>query len=257
MNKGLEERYRKNHTCRHCNALLLIGINYRIKFLEKYTYECIPCVSKKNSKVLCDKRGFVKKQQPPKRIKTKLFSWDNPYSNITPNLFTPSLQPHLYKRVYGKKCLDCDVSLVLGDNITPSHARMWLYVCRDCNAMRNHNKRKRNVKDSTAGIYGLYDKNHLVYIGESKACEMRWRSHFSGTAKGSKSDIGWDRDRRHDYEFRLICEEDNLYKRLAIEMDLVVKYKPRLNYPYKPLYDGGELEHILGSTHEDLLKKGF
>ena len=257
MNKGLEERYRKHHTCNHCNALLLIGINYSIYSLEKYRYECRPCESKINTKVGVDKRGFVKKQQPPKYIKTKLSRWDNQYSRITPNLFTPSLQPHLYKRVYGKKCLDCDVPLVLGDNITPSSARMWLYVCKGCTSVRNSNKRKRQVKDSTAGVYGLYDKNHLVYIGESKACEMRWQAHFQGTSQNSKSNIGWDRDRKHDYEFRVICEEDNLNKRLALELELVAKHKPRLNCPYKNLYDEGHLSYIFGSTHEDLLKRGF
>lgn len=257
MDKILEDRYKKHHNCNQCNAFLFFGINYKLSLLERRTYKCMSCISHNQTTKYRPKTGFVKKQQPPQKLKTKLTRLDNPYSSITPNLFSPPFPLHLYDRCKDKKCVDCNTPLTLGGNLLVSKARQWNYICKSCSKIRNANKRKRKVEDCTAGVYGLFDNGHLVYIGESKSCEMRWATHFYFTSTNSKSNIGWDRNRRDEYEFRMIYEEDNVHKRLVLELELIARYKPLLNHPYKPLYDEKKLEYILGPTYEDLLKEGF
>ena len=138
-----------------------------------------------------------------------------------------------------KECRKCSTELISGGNIPHYRYKNCDNVCLKCYNKHTQiylkEKRIKRKNNSIPGVYGLYDKGELVYIGESQHCQNRWYCHMYETAKGSKSDIGWDRSRRKDYEFKMLYEEDNLYQRLALEMEMVVKHKPKLNSPYKYL----------------------
>tara|TARA_R110002020_G_scaffold90964_2_gene221215 strand:- start:1889 stop:2311 length:423 start_codon:yes stop_codon:yes gene_type:complete len=138
-----------------------------------------------------------------------------------------------------KECRKCSTELISGGNIPHYRYKNCDNVCLKCyRTHQNEYSRKKyqgRKNNSNPGVYGLYDKGELVYIGESKHCQNRWHTHLYVTSDGSKNDIGIDRSRRKDYEFKMLYEEDNLYQRLALEMEMVVKHKPKLNSPYKHL----------------------
>ncbi len=135
-----------------------------------------------------------------------------------------------------RTCYKCKIELIVPDNISQGAYNNYL-ACRKCHRKYSkqlqQNKRDQRKADSTAGVYGLYDKGELVYVGESAHPLERWHNHFYTTARGSKDDIGFDRDRRKDYEFKMILEEADIHKRRAREMELIVEHKPKLNYPYR------------------------
>ncbi len=135
-----------------------------------------------------------------------------------------------------RTCYKCKIELIVPDNISQGAYNNYL-ACRECHKKSSlklqQKKRDQRKADSTAGVYGMYDKGELVYIGESAHPLERWFNHMNSTAKSSKSDIGWDRKRKKDYEFKMILEEADIHKRRAREMELIVEHKPKLNYPYR------------------------
>ena len=96
---------------------------------------------------------------------------------------------------------------------------------------RQHNKLRADKlrAQSQAGVYGCYLEGELVYVGESQYCQSRWHLHLHSI--NSPLDL----TRRHDYDWKILELEENIHKRRAIEMELVVKHKPPLNYPYRAI----------------------
>jgi hypothetical protein len=110
-----------------------------------------------------------------------------------------------------KQCSKCSVDLVVGDNWTASNAKQKAYICKECkNAYSSEryskleDKNKYNGSEATkkaqskylksnkgkkqysqyhskleAGIYGVYDNDKLIYIGESGQPKQRSVGHFS------------------------------------------------------------------------------
>ena len=134
------------------------------------------------------------------------------------------------------KCRKCSTDLVLGENITQARIKNQDWLCKLCsNIVASKSVKKRRDKlrtESQAGVYGCYLEGELVYVGESQYCESRWDAHLY-TSPNSKSSIGLDLTRRKDYEWKILKLEENIHKRRAIEMELIVTHKPPLNYPYR------------------------
>ena len=134
------------------------------------------------------------------------------------------------------KCQKCDTSLVIGENTTSARVKNYDWTCTRCISKNGKNYKKTKYDklkaSSQAGVYGCYLDGELVYIGESQACELRWHEHLY-TSDKSKSSIGVDRTRRHDYDWKILYLEENVWRRRVKEIELIVEHKPRLNSPYR------------------------
>ena len=135
------------------------------------------------------------------------------------------------------KCRKCSADLVLSENITQARIKNQDWVCKPCNNAAGRTSQNRKYQElkarSQAGVYGCYLGDELVYVGESQYCELRWYAHLYWTQDKSKNTIGLDLTRRHDYEWKILELEENVWKRKVIEIELIVKHKPRLNSPYR------------------------
>jgi hypothetical protein len=135
------------------------------------------------------------------------------------------------------KCQKCDTSLVIGENTTSARVKNYDWTCTRCISKHGKNYKKTRYDklkaSSQAGVYGCYLNGELVYVGESQACELRWYAHLYWTQTKSKSSIGLDLSRRHDYDWKILELEENVWRRKVIEIELIVKHKPCLNSPYR------------------------
>lgn len=156
-----------------------------------------------------------------------------------------------------KTCGKCKNPLIIGENTTKARLKNYDLTCRSCvniyNAKRNRTLWKKRNSESFPGVYMIFEDNILVYIGESSRVYNRIWSHFH-TSPNSKSFIGVDKKRKNDYECFQLCVEDNLHKRLAMELELVGEYKPKYNSPYKNIYADNPIVYPLVDD-EILLKK--
>ena len=135
------------------------------------------------------------------------------------------------------KCRKCSDDLILGENITQARVKNQDWQCKSCNnavGRKSANKKYQKLKASSqAGVYGCYLDGELVYVGESQTCELRWYAHLYWTNIKSKNTIGLDLTRRHDYDWKILELEENVWRRKVIEIELIVKHKPCLNSPYR------------------------
>jgi len=86
--------------------------------------------------------------------------------------------------------------------------------------------------ESQPGVYGIYYEDELVYVGESSHCEYRFWDH-KHTHQSTKSYIGLNKSYIQDYSQKIFKEEKDERLRKQLEMELIVKHKPCLNYPYR------------------------
>ena len=135
-----------------------------------------------------------------------------------------------------KKCRKCSVKLVIGENISPAKAKRYDWICKACmykETYANRKKLNQELRDkSKPGVYGIYYDEELVYVGESTQCEFRFWDHKQ-THHNTKSYIGLNKSYIKDYTLKIFKEEEDLRLRRQLEMELIVKHKPCLNYPYR------------------------
>jgi len=134
-------------------------------------------------------------------------------------------------------CRKCSCELTESD-VTPAKWKNNNNICRPCyrtqSNIRDRRKRKERNDASVAGVYGIYYGEELLYVGESQFCQARFHNHLNHTHHNSKSAIGLDvKNYRHDYRLEIFLEEEDLRLRHLAEIELIVKHKPPLNYPYR------------------------
>ena len=156
-----------------------------------------------------------------------------------------------------KSCRLCNTPLLIGENTTKARIRNSDYKCKPCNNkyLSGVSKARYHIRkeESLPGVYMIFENNILVYIGESSTVYNRIWNHFH-TSPITKNAIGVDKKNKDDYECIQICVEDNLHKRLALELELIAVYKPKYNSPYKNIYADNPLVYPL-VDNEILFKK--
>ena len=138
-----------------------------------------------------------------------------------------------------KICGKCKSPLIIGENTTKARLKNYDLTCKSClnkySAKRNRALWKKRSSESFPGVYMIFEDNILVYIGESSRVYNRIWVHFH-TSPNTKNGIGVKSKDKHRYECVQLCVEENLHKRLEIELELVGEYKPKYNSPYKNIY---------------------
>ena len=156
-----------------------------------------------------------------------------------------------------KDCRICKTKLVVDFNYRLRNHKRHIYLCNPCENSETTKGIKvglqRRRDESKPGVYMIFEDNILVYIGESIQCKYRVWDHFH-TSPNVKSYVGVDKKRKDDYECVQLCVEEDKYKRLALELELIAVYKPKYNSPYKNIYVGNPQLYPL-VDHEILLKK--
>ena len=135
-----------------------------------------------------------------------------------------------------KKCRVCSGDLVVGENITNARCKQYIWVCSPCwRNINNTNHRKRYnklKKESQPGVYGIYYGDECLYVGESEQCELRFHIHKQ-THPTKSGWIGLNKSYIKDYTQKIFKREEDQRKRRILEIELIVKHKPILNYPYR------------------------
>jgi len=163
----------------------------------------------------------------------------------------------------GKQCRECSGDLVLGENIVPSMFKNSDYICRSCHNEAQKIKRQNNIErfrsyDKKAskkwrnnnpvkakegfdrmqysikpGVYFIYDKDELIYIGQSKIPYHRQRMHFAkhkwATISPVANELYAGNLQRENLRFEMVKFIDDDDMRLQHEAMLIDQYKPRLN----------------------------
>ena len=100
------------------------------------------------------------------------------------------------KGAYPKYCTDCEVELNPGVNVYLSMFSRSGYKCKSCKKkqskvehvrywqMPSYIERKAKYiaeyhKQEGAGVYAIYEKDEVIYIGESSQIQQRVIGHFS------------------------------------------------------------------------------
>ena len=165
-----------------------------------------------------------------------------------------------------KQCIKCSVDLVVGDNWLASKLKISDHICNPCNKIRNNkwfieNKKRHRVsvdrwainnpekvkkgiqklnKTISAGVYGIYNNNELIYIGQSKKPYIRKVNHFSkqgiqgGKCKISPIAISISNGEleRDNLVFKMLEFVDDPQLRLDIEQRLIQRHTPIYNEVY-------------------------
>ena len=125
---------------------------------------------------------------------------------------------------------------MIGENITQLRVDRYDWACRTCFNKQNNISQKKKLQRmrdaSQPGVYGIYYGEELVYVGESTQCEFRFWDH-KYTSPKVKSYIGLNKSYIRDYKLKIFKREEDLRLRRQLEMELIVKHKPILNYPYR------------------------
>lgn len=170
----------------------------------------------------------------------------------------------------GKQCRKCSVDLVVDNNWAISQHKCGNYICKTCKASTfkkallnpefkkkqyemNH---KYNLKKGyqnrvddryayPAGIYGVYNNNELIYIGESGTPKNRQNLHFSEAGKINGDvmkhknflspisiALGLGELQRVNLTFKMLELIDDTKVRQAQEKRLIQRYKPVYNDLY-------------------------
>ena len=97
---------------------------------------------------------------------------------------------------FPKVCVDCEVELNPGVNVYLSMFNVGGYKCKSCKKKQSkvehvkywqmpaYIERKAKYiaeyhKQEGAGVYAIYEKDEVIYIGESSQIQQRVTSHFS------------------------------------------------------------------------------
>jgi hypothetical protein len=162
-----------------------------------------------------------------------------------------------------KGCKKCGVELEPGVNIYPSSLKNWDYTCKECikaKAISNNKKRKDKIKEENrrwnlenkdkrrkinknwdkkveSGVYGIYHKEKLVYIGQSVHPIRRKSMHFSIFSDLDYAEkispvaynLAIGNYKKSDLTWKLLESVSDLDERLEIEKGYIEKYNPVLN----------------------------
>tara|TARA_R110000772_G_scaffold88860_2_gene184317 strand:+ start:760 stop:1323 length:564 start_codon:yes stop_codon:yes gene_type:complete len=180
------------------------------------------------------------------------------------------------KGTYPKVCVDCEVVLNPGVNCYYSMYSRKSYKCKVCKkkqsekehikswALPSYRARKAAYlkiyqNSEPAGVYAIYNKDEIIYIGQSKQPRHRINGHFSkyinlnpnqfaaaiptALAKGelNRDDLSWD----------VLYYEEDAKKRMEIEKMTINNHNkihgqyPKFNIYYtkdKKRQSGGKLD---------------
>ena len=147
-----------------------------------------------------------------------------------------------------KKCRVCDGKLVVGENITESRVKNYIWLCKPCDRKMNgqsdiigrpkkyHNEeeRKQALKEAHArrrnlepsGIYCFKDKGEIVYIGESVYPTRRREGHLFSNRSRLKEEL-------KGCEWEMMEEVGDKHQRKIREFELIYQHKPKYNFPYR------------------------
>ena len=143
-------------------------------------------------------------------------------------------------------CKKCEVKLVVGENIAPSRFKQSNYWCSKCyykhktkasnEKLYNRVQRKQyyDIYETQipAGIYGIYYKDELWYIGESKRPRRRVNGHFSKSnwnISPTATMLYNNEIERKYLSFKMFEFIDDTVSRKQREMELIQEYNPPLN----------------------------
>lgn len=151
-----------------------------------------------------------------------------------------------------KKCNQCSVELIVGENWRLSMQKCKMYKCKSCysktqkkwkqnnlNKIKDYDKKwsKKRYNNLDSGVYAILKNNKIIYIGESKVCQDRIFKHFSKRKdlKIAKhiSPISYALSikelKREDLTFKILEYIDNDNERKKQERELIKQYKPKYN----------------------------
>lgn len=142
-----------------------------------------------------------------------------------------------------KLCRKCKCELVININITQARVNKYDWMCTPCyrkgtkkgrpqihesNTLKSRIKegRVKSRKKHPAGIYCFKERGEIVYIGESKQPFRRREQHLFSNKSILKEEL-----KECDWEIIVYIEDKR--ERLIKEFELICKYKPKYNYPYR------------------------
>ena len=149
-----------------------------------------------------------------------------------------------------KNCLKCNIELIPGENCSPSRFNNATYWCSKC--FYKHKGKKNNIKtynrktrrkyyddvyetQHKPGIYGIYHKDELIYIGESVRPKRRVMRHFSKTKKTDSAtspiahNVYTGKFKREDLSYKIFLEVEDTKERKCQEKLLIQQYQPVFN----------------------------
>ena len=144
--------------------------------------------------------------------------------------------------------MKCSVDLIVGDNWTASMKRQYQYKCKACySKIVGKYSRTEAGKSSLEklkckiqpGIYGVYNNDKLIYIGESNKPYNRKSQHFTnqGLDNARKMSIisyalSKGELQRVNLTFKMLEFIDDKQSRVDRELELQQRYKPLYNEVY-------------------------
>ena len=144
--------------------------------------------------------------------------------------------------------MKCSVDLIVGDNWTASMKRQYQYKCKSCySKIVGKYSRTEAGKSSLEklkckiqpGIYGVYNNDKLIYIGESNKPYNRKSQHFTnqGLDNARKMSIisyalSKGELQRVNLTFKMLEFIDDTPTRKQQEQCLIQRHKPRYNEVY-------------------------
>ena len=140
---------------------------------------------------------------------------------------------------YCKPCKSKKVRQWQIDNPTKYKQQVEKYISNNPKSYAK-SKEKARIKYKSkipAGVYSLYDKNELIYIGESATPRSRINAHFTKltnleNAKHMSSisyAVSIGELKRENLTYKIIKHVDDTLDRKSLEEELINKYKPKYN----------------------------
>jgi hypothetical protein len=132
-----------------------------------------------------------------------------------------------FNYLYGmKKCKKCEETLVIGCNISQNTFNRSDYICKSCsNTLRKNNSWRLGLK----GVYGIFENQECLYVGESKQIRRRISDHKNGIKNPKnklQSPLWINLGQYSNLEFKIIEETPNHKER---EQYWINKLKPKYN----------------------------
>ena len=142
--------------------------------------------------------------------------------------------------IYDSKCKRCKKNYAIKFNLDNPDKRKSTQYKYNHSIKGKESSKKLNHKIK-AGIYGIYDSDKLIYVGESKQPLYRKYCHFSTAGKlgGKKINIskiaialGKGEINKDKIVFKMLEFIDDTTTRKQREMCLIQQYKPLYNEVY-------------------------
>jgi|688.fasta_scaffold387968_2 hypothetical protein len=122
-----------------------------------------------------------------------------------------------------KKCNKCKETKSLSDfHKCKSNNDGLSYQCKEC--QREENRQSRINPNSArnrlgAGVYAIVRKSDckIMYVGQTKRLAQRKFEHFNNGVNPACSWILFNGLNPNDFEFAILCKEDNELKRKQLE----------------------------------------